>query len=158
MDAVRVADLLFPGIGVEVEDTVLGDSEVRLAVRSTAASAACPGCGWRSSRLHCYYRRRLADRPVAGLRVRLELKARRLVCGNDLCGRRTFAEQIQDLTSRHARRTTALTTQPATTTRYVRRLAAMVRERRSEHLALDVWPADVRLDGQPELRSLAGGI
>ncbi|MFE2729008.1 transposase [Kitasatospora sp. NPDC059327] len=27
-----------------------------------------------------------------------------------------------------------------------------------EHLALDVWLADVRLDGQRELRSLAGGI
>ncbi|MGW7585913.1 ISL3 family transposase [Kitasatospora sp. NPDC054768] len=46
----------------------------------------------------------------------------------------------------------------ATTTQYTRRLATMVRERRSEHLALDVWLADVRLDGQPELRTLAGGI
>ncbi|MEV8099260.1 transposase [Kitasatospora sp. NPDC085879] len=46
----------------------------------------------------------------------------------------------------------------ATTTQYARRLATMVRERRSEHLALDVWLADVRLDGQPELRTLAGGI
>lgn len=46
----------------------------------------------------------------------------------------------------------------ATTTEYARRLVTMVRERRSEHLALDVWLADVRLDGQQELRSLAGGI
>ncbi|GHF77559.1 ISL3 family transposase [Kitasatospora xanthocidica] len=46
----------------------------------------------------------------------------------------------------------------ATTTEYARRLATMVRERRSEHLALDVWLADVRLDGQPEFRTLAGGI
>ncbi|MGW7586904.1 ISL3 family transposase, partial [Kitasatospora sp. NPDC054768] len=46
----------------------------------------------------------------------------------------------------------------ATTTQYARRLATMVRERRSEDLALDVWLADVRLDGQPELRTLAGGI
>ncbi|MFH9044897.1 transposase [Streptomyces sp. NPDC017966] len=45
-----------------------------------------------------------------------------------------------------------------TTTEYVRRLAAMVRERRSEHLALDVWLADVRLDGQRELRTLTAGI
>ncbi|MFD8755689.1 ISL3 family transposase [Kitasatospora sp. NPDC059577] len=111
MDAAGVADLLFPAIGVEVEEMVLGDDEVRLALRSAAVSAACPGCGRRSSRLHCYYRRRLADRPIAGRRVRLELRARRLVCGNDQCRRRTFVEQIQDLTSRHARRTTALTTQ-----------------------------------------------
>ncbi|MFD4561650.1 transposase [Streptomyces sp. NPDC058469] len=46
----------------------------------------------------------------------------------------------------------------ATTTQYARRLAAMVRGRRSEHLALDVWLADVRLDGQRELRTLAAGI
>ncbi|MEU9371736.1 hypothetical protein AB0D71_45430 [Streptomyces avermitilis] len=42
----------------------------------------------------------------------------------------------------------------ATTTQYARRLAAMVRERHSEHLALDAWLADVRLDGQRELRTL----
>ncbi|MER5381797.1 transposase [Streptomyces sp. NPDC002688] len=46
----------------------------------------------------------------------------------------------------------------ATTTQYARRLAVTVRERRSEHLALDVWLADVRLDGQRELRTLAAGI
>ncbi|MEV1069822.1 transposase [Streptomyces sp. NPDC050263] len=46
----------------------------------------------------------------------------------------------------------------ATTTQYARRLASMVRERRSEHPALDVRLADVRLDGQRELPSLAAGI
>jgi len=34
----------------------------------------------------------------------------------------------------------------------------MVRERRGEHLALDVWLADVHLDGQRELRTLAVGM
>ncbi|MEE1836284.1 ISL3 family transposase [Streptomyces sp. SP17KL33] len=80
-------------------------------MRSTVGSAACPGCGWRSSRVHCYYQRCLADRPVAGRRARLDLRARRLVCDNGSCGRRTFAEQIPDLTRRHARRTNALTAQ-----------------------------------------------
>ncbi|MFI6274555.1 transposase family protein [Streptomyces sp. NPDC050988] len=74
-------------------------------------SASCPGCGWRSSRVHYYYQRSLADRPVADRQVRLDLRARRLVCGNDSCGRRTFAEQIPDQTRRHARRTNALTSQ-----------------------------------------------
>ncbi|TXS76023.1 transposase [Streptomyces sp. sk2.1] len=46
----------------------------------------------------------------------------------------------------------------ATTVEYARRPALMVRERRSEHLALDVWIADVRLDGQRELRTLANGM
>ncbi|MEW2581056.1 transposase [Streptomyces syringium] len=46
----------------------------------------------------------------------------------------------------------------ATTDEYARRLALIVRDRRGEHLALDVWTADVRLDGQRELRTLANGM
>ncbi|MFF1691552.1 MULTISPECIES: ISL3 family transposase [unclassified Streptomyces] len=46
----------------------------------------------------------------------------------------------------------------ATTVEYARRLALMIRDRRGEHLALDVWIADVRLDGQRELRTLANGM
>ncbi|MFD4263421.1 transposase [Streptomyces sp. NPDC058534] len=46
----------------------------------------------------------------------------------------------------------------ATTVEYARRLAFMVRDRRGEHLALDVWIAAVRLDGQRELRTLANGM
>ncbi|MGW7002360.1 transposase [Streptomyces sp. NPDC054933] len=34
----------------------------------------------------------------------------------------------------------------------------MLRERRNEHLAFDVWLADVRLDGQRQLRTLASGM
>ncbi|MER7540937.1 ISL3 family transposase [Streptomyces sp. NPDC097704] len=109
MGGVQVADLLLPGVGVKVDQLVLTDAEVRVAVRSRAASAVCSGCGQRSSRVHSYYQRTLADRPVAGRRVRIELQARRLVCGNDRCARRTFAEQIPALTRRHARRTDALT-------------------------------------------------
>ncbi|MFF8618922.1 transposase [Streptomyces sp. NPDC015350] len=47
---------------------------------------------------------------------------------------------------------------PATTTTYARRPALTVRERRSEHPALDIWTADVRPDGQRELRTLANGM
>jgi len=109
-DAVRVTDVLLPGVGVQVEQVATGDTEVCLVVRSPAVSAACPECGQRSSLVHSYYRRRPADRPVAGPHVRLE-RARRLVCGNDRCSRRTFAEQIPALTRRYARRPNALTAQ-----------------------------------------------
>ncbi|MFB7280305.1 transposase family protein [Streptomyces hydrogenans] len=85
MGGVQISDRLLPGVAVEVDQLVLTDTEVRLAVRSGAASAACPGCGHRSSRVHCYYQRTLTDRPVAGRRVRIELRARRLVCGHDRC-------------------------------------------------------------------------
>ncbi|AGP61447.1 transposase [Streptomyces rapamycinicus] len=108
-EAVRVADLLFPGVDVEVERLMLTDVEVCVTVRSRAASAACPECRQRSSRVHCYYERCLADRPVASRRVRTELRARRLVCENASCTHRTSAEQIPGLTRRHARRTQSLT-------------------------------------------------
>ncbi|MFI1338460.1 transposase family protein [Streptomyces sp. NPDC020845] len=86
-----MADLLFPGMDVEVDRLVLTDLEVCVAVRSRAASAACPECEQRSSRVHCYYERCLADHPVAARRVRIELRARRLVCENASCTHRTFA-------------------------------------------------------------------
>ncbi|GAA0904153.1 hypothetical protein GCM10009574_094470 [Streptomyces asiaticus] len=98
-----------PGVDVEVERLVLTDIEVCIALRSRAASAACPECGQRSPRVHCYYERCLADRPVAGRRVRIELRARRLVCENASCTHRMFAEQIPGLTRRHARRAQSLT-------------------------------------------------
>ncbi|MFC8368392.1 ISL3 family transposase [Streptomyces sp. NPDC057239] len=80
-------------------------------MRSTVVSAVCPECGWRSSRVHCYYQRYLTDRPVVGRRVHLDLRARRLVCSNSNRRHRTFAEQIPDPTRRHAHRTNALTAQ-----------------------------------------------
>ncbi|MFF1746358.1 ISL3 family transposase [Streptomyces mirabilis] len=111
VDTVRHADLLLPGLGVEVAEVALGGTEAGLALRSPAGSAACPGCGRRSTRVHCYYQRCLADRPVAGRQVQLDLRARRLVCGNGSCGRRTFAEQIPDPRRRHACRTNVLIAQ-----------------------------------------------
>ncbi|WP_327350316.1 transposase [Streptomyces sp. NBC_01304] len=46
----------------------------------------------------------------------------------------------------------------AMTTEYAHRLAGILRERRNEHLALEVWLADVRLDGERKLRTLATGM
>ncbi|MEU2516876.1 ISL3 family transposase [Streptomyces syringium] len=111
MGGVQIADLLLPGIAVEVDQLVLTDAEVRVAVLSGAVPAACSGCGRRSSTVRCCYQRTLADRPAAGRRERIELRARRLVCGNELCTRRTSAEQVPALTRRYARRTVALTAQ-----------------------------------------------
>ncbi|MEW1547811.1 transposase family protein [Streptomyces tsukubensis] len=97
MDGVQIADLLLPGVGVRIDQLVLTDTDARVAVQSRAASEVCSVCGQRSSRVHCYYQRTLADRPVAGRRARVELRARRLVCGNKDCTRRTFTTLFTDV-------------------------------------------------------------
>jgi transposase len=49
--------------------------------------------------------RRLADAPIAGQRVELALWVRRFFCDNADCTKKTFAEQVPQLTAPHARRT-----------------------------------------------------
>jgi len=65
----------------------------------------CPDCSVRSSRVHSTYERRLADTPVGGQPVLVELTVRRLYCENTDCLRRTFVEQVEGLTVRYGRRT-----------------------------------------------------
>jgi transposase len=70
--------------------------------------AACPTCGTVSAWVHSRYQRRLSDTAIAGREVSIRLRVRRLFCGNSDCARTTFAEQIPDLTGRHARWTAVL--------------------------------------------------
>jgi transposase len=70
-----------------------------------ASNATCPGCGLRSSKVHSRYDRRIADGAVAGQSVVLRLRVRRYFCNGDDCPVRTFAEQVEGLTAKHARRT-----------------------------------------------------
>jgi len=58
--------------------------------------------------VHSSYGRRLADAPIGGRRVLIRLVVRRFFCGNPDCPAVTFAEQIDGLTSRRARRTPPL--------------------------------------------------
>jgi hypothetical protein len=59
--------------------------------------------------VHAYHLRRLADVPVAGRGVVVELRVRRLVRQTDCCQRRTFRKQVPALAQRWARRTRRLT-------------------------------------------------
>ncbi|MFF2131788.1 transposase family protein [Streptomyces olivochromogenes] len=123
------SDLLLPGVGVEVAEVALWGPD--LLCGYPACSVACPGCGRRSTRVHCYYQRCPADRPVAGRQMRLDLRARRLVCGNGSCGRRTLSSRTRTLTapstpSRTAPHTPSCTTGPASG----RRLASAAQPRR----------------------------
>jgi hypothetical protein len=74
--------------------------------RVAAETARCRSCGTAASRVHSRYRRHLRDASIAGQPVVIHLTARRFFCPAADCARRTFAEQIPDLTWRYGRRTT----------------------------------------------------
>ncbi|MFF4429752.1 ISL3 family transposase [Streptomyces sp. NPDC001513] len=102
----RLKELLFPAIADVAVVSVDVDIEiVRVDAQCTTVGAACPGCGAWSTRVHSSYLRFPADAPSAGRRVVLQLRVRRFRCGNNMCPRRTFAEQIPGLTRRHSQRT-----------------------------------------------------
>jgi transposase len=90
--------VLFPGSsslvieGVEDAETVL-----RVCVRTTTPEAICPRCGGVSRRVHAWHVRQLADLPVTGRRLLIELRVRRLVCQNAECPQRTFRQQVPEL-------------------------------------------------------------
>jgi transposase len=90
---------------VIVEKTELAVALLCIWARARAEQAACPACGWSSGRVHSRYGRRLADAAIGGRRVLIRLAVRRFFCGNPDCPVTTFAEQVEGLTSRYARRT-----------------------------------------------------
>lgn len=81
---------------------------VVFAVASNLLTATCPRCGSESARTHGGYRRTLADLPIAGRRIKLDVGVRRFRCVDTGCPAATFAEQIPGLTVPFARRTKAL--------------------------------------------------
>jgi transposase len=101
--------ILLPHLaGVIVEKTELAAGWLCIWARARAEQTACPACGWSSGRVHSRYWRRLADAAIGGRRVLIRLTVRRLFCGNPDCPVTTFAEQVEGLTSRYARRTPPL--------------------------------------------------
>ncbi|MET7548427.1 ISL3 family transposase [Streptomyces sp. NPDC005479] len=105
----RLEKLLFPSIaGVAVLSVNVDVEIVRVDAQCTATGAACPGCDAWSTQVHSFYLRFPADVPSAGRRVVLQLRVRRFRCGNAMCPRRTFVEQIPGLTRRHGQRTERL--------------------------------------------------
>ncbi|TDC54904.1 ISL3 family transposase [Actinomadura sp. KC345] len=79
-----------------------------MAARTSAAEGSCPECGLSSAQVHSRYRRTLRDLAACGRPLMIELEVRRFFCGEPGCEREIFAEQVDGLTQRHARRTGAL--------------------------------------------------
>ena len=91
-----------------MEKTELGEARLFIWARARAEQAACRGCGRPSGRVHSRYQRRLADAAIGGRTVLIRLTVRRFFCAAPDCPLTTFAEQVDGLTSRYARRTPAL--------------------------------------------------
>jgi transposase len=94
--------------GVIVEEVTVAAGVLLLMARARAATAACPACGTVSGRVHSRYSRTLADAAVGGRQVEILLTVRRFFCTSPACKARTFAEQVNGLTSRYARKTPLL--------------------------------------------------
>ncbi len=94
--------------GVIIEEVTAAAGLLLLAARARAATAACPACGTVSGQVHSRYPRTLADAAIGGRQAVILLTARRFFCTSTACKARTFAEQVDGLTSRYARKTPLL--------------------------------------------------
>jgi transposase len=103
---------VFSGLSGLVIDDVVDDGEViRVAARTREVPFPCPMCGIPTSKVHGYHGRTVADVPVDGRQIVINVQVRRLVCPVLGCRRQTFREQVPGLIKRLQRRTTSLTSQ-----------------------------------------------
>ncbi|MBP2307477.1 ISL3 family transposase [Azospirillum melinis] len=72
------------------------------------SSVPCPRCHAPSSRVYSRYERRLADLPWQGRPVILRLQARRFLCREASCPKRTFTERLPGIVQPSARRSERL--------------------------------------------------
>jgi transposase len=91
-----------------VEKAEVAGRRLYVWARARAEQAACPACGRFSVRVHSRYQRRLADAAIGGRPVLIRLTVRRFFCPAPDCAVTTFAEQVEGLTVRYARRTPPL--------------------------------------------------
>ena len=84
---------LIPG-GLVVVQVLPEPDRVTVVARSRLPTSICPDCRAPSSRVHSRYERRLADLPWQGRPVAIRLRARRFLCAEPACPRRTFAERL----------------------------------------------------------------
>jgi transposase len=101
--------ILLPHLaGVIIEGVAAVTGLLLVTARVRALEASCPKCGTVSRRVHSRYARTLADAAIGGRQVEIRLAVRRFFCTAGCCTRRTFAEQVEGLTVRYARKTPLL--------------------------------------------------
>jgi hypothetical protein len=106
---ITVLGVLLPHLaGTVAEKAELAGARLCIWARAQAEQASCPGCGRFSVRVHSRYQRRLTDAAIGGRPVLIRLTVRRFFCPAPDCPVITFAEQVEGLTVRYARRTPPL--------------------------------------------------
>ncbi|MFC9769483.1 transposase family protein [Rhodococcus jostii] len=129
-------------MGVAIDSIDVAGGGVSIRASPLSVSASCPTCGDTSERVHSRYERTVADAAIGNRPSRLVLRVRRFLCSSTACDRRTFAEQIDGVTTRYARRTAWSKTYPAA----ARRLA-QYRD-----------PRDAPRELRPEVRGDSRGV
>jgi transposase len=79
-----------------------------LGIATTKPNASCPACGLETWRVHSRYTRSLAEEPVLGRQVRLQMTVRRFSCSASRCPRQVFVEPLGGFAAGYARTTTRL--------------------------------------------------
>jgi transposase len=94
--------------GLQVDKVNWEENTLTMYAKTTGSQAACPDCGQVSKQVHSYYTGSPQDAPSMGQGVRLELRARRFRCANEVCKRKTFTEHLPEVVAARARRTVRL--------------------------------------------------
>ena len=108
-----VLSVLFPLLDLEgfrIEQVHVQNHQWVLVLARTRRLGRCPLCKHRSKRVHSFYHRTLADLPLRGAPVRLQVRVRRFFCDRRRCRRKIFAERLEGLAAPYARRTQSLST------------------------------------------------
>ncbi|KOU48264.1 ISL3 family transposase [Streptomyces sp. WM6378] len=108
MGAIAIEDALFSGIGVRVTAVHVTAEQVTVEASSCGRPPTCPDCGCAGRRVHSRYVRRVTERPVVGRPLVIWLSVRRFFCERASCRRRTFVEQVPDLSERYRRQAVGL--------------------------------------------------
>lgn len=103
-----ILTLLADPNSIGLEGFISNADSITMVVSSYQKSACCPLCNAPSNSLHGNYVRRVADLPWHGVSVRLELKARKFRCRNELCPRKVFCERLPKVAVTYARKTVRL--------------------------------------------------
>ena len=108
MGVESLADVLFSGFDVRLRRVTEAAEGLVVEAVARGAPPRCPGCNSRASRVHSSYERGPAGLPVNGRSLTVRLRVRRFFCDRGRCPRRTFVEQVAQLSERYRRSSLAL--------------------------------------------------